>query len=38
MVPLSTEAVPADAFKLQCSETLCIYKMEALNTGAFVVK
>jgi len=31
MVPLSTEAVPADAFKLPCSETFCTYKMEALT-------
>lgn len=31
MVPLSTEAVPADAFKLPCSKTLSIYRMEALT-------
>jgi hypothetical protein len=39
MVPLSTEAVPADAFKLPCSEALCMYKMEALTeTLELVVK
>ena len=31
MVPISTEAVLANAFKLPCSETFCIYKLEALT-------
>jgi len=40
MVSLSTKAVPADAFKLPCSEALCIYKNGGSyrNNGAFVVK